>query len=332
MTRLWIGTYPVAGANTPVGLGEGVWSVELDPATGRLSDARQQAVTPAPSFLAFAPGRPERLYAVNEHLDGQVTAFDVTPEGLVERAVAGSCGDEPCHLVVDDSALLVANYTSGTLAAIKLDAEGLFTGEARFLGHEGSGPVTDRQDGPHAHFVALDPGGEHVLVVDLGTDEIRRYARTPDGLRADGIAASFAPGTGPRHLAFAPDGRHAYVVAELDNAMLVLDWSDASGTEIQRVPVSTDSLLSHVVLDGDRLLVGVRGGDVIVRLAVGEDALLTVVADDALPGAWPRHLEVVDGWTVVAEQVGNALTVLDAEGAVVDRLELPSPTCIVTAG
>jgi 6-phosphogluconolactonase (cycloisomerase 2 family) len=326
VTHLWIGTYPSAGAGTPVGLGEGVWTVQLDPATGELREPRQVATTPSPSFVAAHPnGRV--VYAVNEHTDGTVTAFDVTPDGLVERAVVPSGGDDPCHVVVDGRTLLVANYSSGTLAAIPLDDDGAFAGDAVVLGHQGSGPNAERQEGPHAHFVALDPGGRHVLVVDLGTDEIRRYARTADGLRPDGIAATFAPGTGPRHVAFAPDGRHAYVVGELDNSMHVLAWP--AGTELQRVPVASDSLLAHVVLDGDRLLVGVRGGDVIARLSVGDDALLTPVADDDLPGSWPRHHEVVDGWTVVAEQIGGALTVMGPDGSVVSRLPLPAPSCIV---
>jgi 6-phosphogluconolactonase len=328
VTRLWIGTYPSAGAGTPVGLGEGVWSVELDAGTGALSGARLEAVTPSPSFVAVHPGGTV-VYAVNEQTDGTVTAFDVTDAGLVERAVVPSGGDDPCHVVVDGRTLLVANYSSGTLAAIPLDADGHVAGDAEVFGHQGSGPVSERQEGPHAHFVALDPGGKHVLVVDLGTDEIRRYARTAEGLRPDGIAAAFVPGTGPRHLSFAADGRHAYVVGELDNAMHVLAWQDAAGTEVQEVPVATGSLLSHVLLDGERLLVGVRGGDVLARLAVGPDGLLTRVEDHPLPGAWPRHHEVVDGWTVVAEQVGGALTVLDRDGAVVERLALPSPACIV---
>ena len=54
-TPLWIGTYPVAGAGTPVGLGEGIWRVDLDPATGALSNARQVVETPSPSFLALHP-------------------------------------------------------------------------------------------------------------------------------------------------------------------------------------------------------------------------------------------------------------------------------------
>lgn len=326
MTQLWIGTYPAAGAGTPVGLGEGVWRVRLDD-DGTLHDAIQVATTPSPSFVAAHPnGRV--LYAVNEHTAGTVTAFAVADDGtLTQQAQLPSGGDDPCHVLLDADArtLLVANYSSGTLAAFPLDDAGALTGSSRVFAHTGSGPREDRQEGPHAHFVALDPAGEHVLVVDLGTDQIRRYRRTPDGLAEDGIAASFPPGTGPRHVAFG-DG-FAYVVGELGATLHVLSWKNAEGVAFQTAPLPA-GLPSHVTLDGDRLLVGARGADVIARFRVADDGTVAPVAEDDLPGSWPRHHLVVGGRTVVAEQIGGAVTVLAADGSVVDRLPLPAAACI----
>lgn len=337
MTQLWIGTYPSAGAGTPVGQGEGLWSVELDDATGALRDARQVAVTPSPSFVATDPD--ERvLYAVNEHADGAVTWFEITGDDVVERGSRPSGGDDPCHLVVDGDRLLVANYSSGTLAVIDRAGDALAPG-GQVFGHEGSGPVTDRQEGPHAHFVIAAPGGAHVLVVDLGTDEIRRYARTPDGVRPDGIAVTLPAGTGPRHVAFSPDGRFAYVVGELDVAVHVLAWdtATASGTLVQSVPAVAceaghRALPSHVVLDGDDLFVGVRGADVLTRWRVGDDGLPTDARSTPLGGSWPRHFAVVGRWVVAALEQSDELVVLDREDdetAVVARLALPAPTCVL---
>ena len=109
-----------------------------------------------------------------------------------------------------------------------------------------------------------------------------------------------------------------------------------AGTLVQTLPATTvpadeRRLPSHIVRDGDRLLVGIRASDVLARFAIRADGLLEPVADDALPGAWPRHLEVVDRWTVVAEQVSGGLAVLAADGTVVSTLELPSPTCVLPA-
>ena len=337
-TPLWIGTYPVAGAGTPVGLGEGIWRVDLDPTTGALSNARQVAVTPSPSFLAL---RGSVLYAVNEQTDGTVSAFDVVGDTLVHHATVPSGGADPCHALVDGDTLLVANYSSGTLGVLPLDADGGFAthGPDQVLGHVGSGPDEDRQESSHAHFVAVDPSGAYVLVVDLGTDEVRRYRREHGRLVEDGVAAVLPAGTGPRHLTFSADGRFAYVVGELDVTVRVLAWHAGVGTLVQTLPATVVParaagrrvLPSHVVRHGDRLLVGVRTSDVLARFAIRPDGLLDPVADDALPGAWPRHLEVVDGWAVVAEQVSDSLAVLRGDGTVAATLVLPAPTCVLPA-
>ncbi|MFS0702051.1 lactonase family protein [Cellulomonas sp. 179-A 4D5 NHS] len=389
---LWVGTYPAAGAGTPAGLGEGVWRVTLDLATGGLRDARQVVATPAPSFVAAHPsGRV--LYAVGEQSEGTVTAFAVRGAGaddgsgdalaggetdgqaahgaasssvrpadsagrvrLEPLATVASGGADPCHLLLSPDArtLYVATYSSGTLAVLPLDADGAFVpevlasgGPVQVLGHEGSGPDASRQESPHAHFVALAPGAAHVLVCDLGTDELRRFRVEADGrLAEDGVAATFPPGTGPRHLVFSGDGRHAYVVGELDVTVHVLAWdaATASGEPVQVLPagrtaapvddvtgVAPRVLPSHVTLDGDRLLVGVRAAGVLAELAVGADGLLTHVRDVPLgAGDWPRHHAVVDGWTVVAEQVTGALVTF-APGAEVPAgvLPLPAPACVV---
>ncbi len=353
--ELWTGTYPTAGAGSPAGTGEGIWRVALDPATGALLDARQVAVTPAPSFLAAHPsGRV--LYAVGEETRGTVTAFAVGDDGgLTPLATVASGGADPCHLLLDADArtLLVANYSSGTLGVLPLDPDGRFAAEvltagapAQVLGHEGAGPRADRQEGPHAHFVALAPGGRHVLVVDLGTDEVRRYTRDPGTgrLTADGIAATLPPGTGPRHLAFAPTGEHAYLTGELDVTVRVLAWDVASATGrlVQTLPATTRGpapvapadpgplLPSHLELAGDRLLVATRTADVLAELTVGPDGLLTPAAEVALPGRWPRHFAVVDGWVVVADQLSHGLsTVRVGASEVTATLPLVSPACVV---
>ncbi|MBB2925333.1 lactonase family protein [Cellulomonas cellasea] len=361
--ELWVGTYPAAGAGTPAGLGEGVWRVTLDVATGGLAGARQVARTPAPSFVAVHPsGRV--LYAVGERSEGTVTAFAVRggdtdapePVRLEPLATVASGGADPCHLLLSPDArtLFVANYSSGTLAVLPLDADGGFAPEvlgsgtpAQVFGHTGTGPDESRQESPHAHFVALAPGAAHVLVCDLGTDEVRRYRVEADGrLAEDGIAATLPPGTGPRHLVFSADGRFAYLVGELDVTVHVLAWDAATttGRSVQVLPaggtaaevdaatgVAPRVLPSHVTLDGDRLLVGVRAAGVLAELAVGSDGLLTPVRDVPLgAGDWPRHHAVVDGWTVVAEQVGGALVTFapgTREPGTV--LPLPAPACVV---
>ena len=58
-----------------------------------------------------------------------------------------------------------------------------------------------------------------------------------------------------------------------------------------------------------------------------EDVLYA--ADESAPGRCPRHFAVVGGWTVVAEQVPGAVTVLAPDGAVASSAPLPSAACVV---
>jgi 6-phosphogluconolactonase (cycloisomerase 2 family) len=344
---LWIGTYPSAGAGTPAGLGEGVWRVALETDSGRLGEPELVVQTPAPSFLAV-DRQAGVLLAVGEQGDGTVSAFRTgAQDGRVSLTPLGSLpsgGADPCHVLLDPTGRVayVANYSSGTLAVVGRTADGL-AGDAplQVFGHEGSGPVTDRQEASHAHFVALAPGGSHVLVVDLGTDEIRRYRRDPEtGLLAeDGIAATLRPGAGPRHLVFSADGRLAYVTCELDVTVAVLAWdvARATGRVVQHVPAAEDgagpekrALPSHIERSGDRVLVATRGTDVLATFAPAPDGTLAPAGQVSLPGAWPRHFAVVEGWTVVADQLGGSLTVL-RDGGVVSRVALPAPACVVPA-
>lgn len=361
---LWIGTYPEAGAGTPAGLGEGVWSVQLDSASGALSGARLAATSPAPSFVAAHPGG-RVVYAVGETSVGTVTAFAAGPGGeLAALAVVSSGGADPCHLLLaaDARTLYVTNYSSGSVAVLPLDADGAFAretiavgGPVQTFGHTGSGPDAARQDGPHAHFAALAPGGAHLLVVDLGTDEIRRYRIDAGGrLAPDGIAASLPPGTGPRHLVLgrAADGREEliYLVGELDATVRVLRWdrAGASATLVQTLPASVTPLRSgahvqpaHVVLDAGRLLVSVRGADIVATFAVDPaTGLLEPAGEVDAGGRWPRHFAMVDSVPVVANQVSGTVAVLRpgnrppaASGApaVLGSLPIPAPACVVPA-
>jgi len=374
---LWIGTYPEAGADSPAGVGEGVWAVRLDVSTGALSDARLAVTSPAPSFVATHPGG-RVVYAVGERAAGTVTAFAAGPGGeLGALAVVSSGGADPCHLLVSPDArtLYVTNYSSGTVAVLPLDADGAFAretvaagGPVQVLGHTGSGPDAARQPGPHAHSAALAPGGAHLLVVDLGTDELRRYRIGAEGrLTPDGVAATLPPGTGPRHLVVGPgpDGRAEliYLVGELDVTVRVLRWDRASATAalVQTLPACRTPLRSgnriypaHLTLDAGVLRVSVRGPDVVSTFAVHPSTgLLEPIVELDAGGSWPRHFAHVDGVTVVAAQLGHAVRVVadttataagapsvkSVTGAVsvapvsgtVSVVVIPSPACVTPA-
>uniref|UniRef100_UPI0020289CBD lactonase family protein n=1 Tax=Actinotalea sp. C106 TaxID=2908644 RepID=UPI0020289CBD len=174
-TGLWVGTYPAAGPEAPAGTGEGIWRIRLDPVAGTLTGALA-ARTPAPSFLATSPdGR--HLYAVGETTPGTVACFAVTPDGLELQGRVDAGGGSPCHVLVDPAgrALYVSLYGTGGLAVLPLAPDGGLApevlaagGPTQVLEHQGSGPHPERQEGAHAHSATLAPGGEVLLVADLG--------------------------------------------------------------------------------------------------------------------------------------------------------------------
>ncbi len=390
---LWIGTYP----HPANGGAEGVWRVGLDAdavaGTGSFVGGVLVAETPSPSFLALDG---DTLYAVGETESGSVSAFAVAPDGgLAPRGgPVATGGTYPCHVAVSGD-VLVANYGDGLLTAVERAADGSLAAApgagadlaVRRQGHAGTGPVADRQEGPHAHFVAplahlgaADDGSGDVLVVDLGTDELRRHdPAAPDG-SAPRVVATFPPGTGPRHLAALRSG-HLVVVGELDPALFVLAPVDGpDGVRTYDVvarhdvthaapPAGGGNYPSHVAVsaDGSRVLVAVRGADVLAVHAVeqateGGVPTLRHLADSPVGGAWPRHFAVLDGsgapdeplhdLVVVANQNDDPLIerpdapageeptsnlallrVRRSDGAaqVLDVLALPAPACVVEA-
>ncbi|MFW2512289.1 lactonase family protein [Demequina sp. SO4-13] len=346
---VWWGTYPEAGLGTPTGVGEGLWRQTAD-------DARLALELPAPSFLVSHPERP-LLYAVSETDSSEVHAIDVSdPEHPRVAATVRTEGASGCHLLLsaDSRVLYVSHYMSGDLAVVLLGEDGLPTLDepAQMFGHEGSGPREDRQEASHAHFAGFGPGGHHVLVADLGTDELRRYAIKDGGLLEDhGIAATLPPGSGPRH--FVVRGEWIYVVCELDHRLRALRWDAASGTaEVVFDIASTtapqrtgdDVNDSHVVLaDDDTLLVGVRGPDVIsvIDLSPEGEPRYRGCFD---AGHWPRHFAVVGDRLHVGAERGHEVRTFALADALALEPEpevghiaelpyvtapLPSPACVV---
>jgi len=350
MTSLWWGTYPPLGLGTPVGRGEGIFRQDERGASLAL-------VLDAPSFLVGHATLP-LLYAVSESPQSSFHVVDVSGAPRVVATVVTG-GVDACHILLGNGVAYVSHYGSGDLAVITLGEDGLPTADApqQLHGHVGSGPREDRQEGPHAHSAAIAPGGAHLLVADLGTDELRRYRILPDGLvEADGIAAHLPPGSGPRHMAV--KGELIYLVCELDHRLRTLRWTpgDHAADVIADVPTTTvaqrtgnDIYDAHVAIltDGDRevLAVSVRGADVIALfdLSPEGEARYRTSLD---VGEWPRFFAAIDGMVHVACERGHEVRAyelarvlaLPAETAVGAVAALPftsaavvSPACVTTA-
>jgi 6-phosphogluconolactonase (cycloisomerase 2 family) len=326
------------------GEGEGIALLRRDPASGALTRLGVVARTPSPSFLAQHPARPV-LYAVNELDSGTVSAFSVAEDGtLIELAVQPTGGRHPCHLAVtaDHRHLLVANYGSGSVSVHPLDADGALREHSDLLDLIGSGPVADRQAGPHAHMVAPGPNDRDVLICDLGADRVWRSRLDPlsGRLAPPDPAVVAAPGTGPRYLRRSADGS-LLVVGELAAS---LSWYRAAGPDgalhqagaVAASTTDAQNLPSALVMgsDGRFVYVGNRGPDTVSTFA-WDGVKAGLIAEVPAGGAWPRHLALLGDHLYVANERSHTVTTFRIEpdtGLPRPQGEPtgePSPTCLL---
>ncbi|MEO3751188.1 lactonase family protein [Streptomyces sp. B6B3] len=306
---------------------------------GRPEPAGELRLTAA-SWLQWHPWLPV-VYAVRELAEGAVSALLLDPDGTVrvigEEATGGA---DPCHLAVtpDGDYLLAANYGSGSVAVFGLDERGAPTRRADLVEHSGSGPVEDRQEGPHAHMVTLDPAGSLVCVTDLGSDRIWAYRLRADGTLARVAASALPPGTGPRQLVRAPGGGRGFAVAELGSELLVLSEEEPGAFVPRGSCAASDrpgtNFPAHLALspDGLRGYLSNRGADTVATFDLTGDRPERIAEHD-LGAAWPRHFALVDDRLYVAAQQSDEVVALDLDpetDELVERYRIPvgSPACV----
>jgi 6-phosphogluconolactonase len=221
---VYLGTY--TGATS-----KGIYRSTFTDITGALTAPALVAEMPAPSFVVLDPTG-KNLYAVSES-GAKVAAFQRGPNGtLTKLNEPPTQGAAPCHLVIVGHTLLVANYNGGSVIAFNLEADGRLGAQTSFYQHTGHS-VDVRQKAPHAHGFAVAPDHTHVFVADLGLDCVKSYvlnSRTGT-LEADSTHdATLPPGSGPRHLAFSPDGQRLYCLNEIGNTLADFTYDPAHAT------------------------------------------------------------------------------------------------------
>jgi 6-phosphogluconolactonase len=342
--RVYVGTYTG-------GSSRGIYRFTLDLATGALTPTGEPTESSNPSFLALHP-QGGFLYAVNEDREGAVSAFavDSATGGLRFLNREPSGGGSPCHLIVDRDGrnVLVANY-GGSVAVLPVRSDGRLGSPSAVVKHQGASVDPDRQKGPHAHSVNLDPSNRYALVADLGLDKLLAYRFDPAAgtiTPHDPPAAALAPGSGPRHFAFHPSGRHVYVLNELTSTVTVFSYRAESGSlaELQTVttlPAGFDgkSYPAEVVLsaDGTFLYASNRGHDSIAVFAVDPaDGRLAARGHHSTLGRKPRNfaLDPTGAFLLAANQDSDNIVVFRVDrtsgglSPVGAPVAAPRPVCV----
>jgi 6-phosphogluconolactonase len=335
----------------------GIHAYSFDDQSGALKPLHRTAGVENPFFLALSPDK-RYLYSIHAKefggkADEQVAAFQVVGRTgeLKPLNRQSSRGTSSCYLDVDKTgkALLVANYSSGSVASLPLKADGSLGEPASFFQHKGSSVNPQRQKEPHAHSIVVSPDDKYAFAADLGTDQIMCYRLDPATAKLtpnDPPSAKAPAGAGPRHLTFHPDGKRLYAINELLNSVTVFDYDAAAGRLTEKQTISTlpadfkgTSYCADVKVTPDgKFLYGTnRGHDSIACYAVGADGKLSLLAIEPSRGKGPQNLAITPdgGWLLCANMPGNNVAVfridpttgkLKPAGAPIRQT---SPSCIM---
>lgn len=322
-TMVYVGTYAQPDA-------ESIFGFNLNEETGQLTPEFGLKAGENPSFLALNDSR-TRLYAANETQEyrgmktGFISAFSIDQKTghLTKLNEEPSLGGSPCYLSIDhkNNVVLVANYGGGNVAANLLKPDGSLGKTTGAVPHQGKG-TKKQQDGPHAHCILPDPANKFALAVDLGIDQVLVYPLEAQqkSLSNPKVAYQTEKGAGPRHLAFHPNQKYAYLINELNSTLVALTYNPADGTFTENHTVSTlpagfsgESFSGdvHVSKDGKFVYGSNRGHNSIVVFAIDKASnRLTLVQHVPTEGNWPRNFGFSPSGKImlVANQKSNNLT------------------------
>lgn len=306
-----------------------IFLYRVSAATGAFTRLSAQPGGAQPTYLTLAPNH-RFLYAVSETQTfrgapgGGVSTFAVDPHTgrlkLLGQQPSG--GASPCYITLDHSGknTLVANYMGGNVSILPVGPDGQL-GPPTTDQHTGSGPHKN-QDASHAHCLLPDPANKFAFAVNLGTDQVVGYRLDATAGRLTRLpepAFVARPGAGPRHLTFHPNGRHAYLINELNSTVTTLAYDAATGhfRELQTLSAlpagyTGDNSCAdiHVAPNGLFLYASNRGHNSIAVFAIDTgNGTLVPIQDVDTQGKTPRNftLDASGRLLLVANQNSNNL-------------------------
>ncbi len=332
--------------------GKGVYAYRFDPETAKLDSLGMVGEVVNPSFLATDHDY-RFLYAVSE-LEGKVTggvasfAINRKSGSLSSLNSHPSAGEAPCHLAVDktNKMLVVANYGTGTVPAFPIEHDGRLGEMSALMAAHGSSVNPQRQEGPHAHETVISADNRFLYVPDLGLDQIRIYRLDPSSAQLTPSNPAFVkeePGLGPRHIAFSPNGKFAYVANELKSVVTVFSHDPSNGnlTHVQTVSTlpagfSGESAPAEIEMDraGKFVYVSNRGPGTIAVFAVDPgNGTLRQIQVASTGGTFPRGFQIdpTGQFLFSGDQKSNQFVIfrVDAKSGHLSltgqRFEVPSP-------
>lgn len=290
----YVGTYTKGDS-------KGVYTFTLDTDKQKIQDVKLAAELGNPTYVTVSQDNRFLYSVVKDGESGGVAAYSIDSQNgeltLLNSEVTE--GASPCHVSVNkvNNQAVTANYHKGTIELYSVNSEtGTIESSQSVVAHEGTGPH-ERQEKPHTHFSGFTPDEKYVVAIDLGIDKLITY-EINDGTLKEVSSLSVRPGSGPRHIAFHPNGKHAYIMTELSNEVIALSYDSSNGsfTELQYIPTIPENFTEnslgsaiHISKDGKFIYVSNRGHNSIAIFQVNEaTGELTLVEMASSEGDWPR--------------------------------------------
>jgi len=342
--NLIIGTY----TNSCESKGIYVYDFSTETADFKLKSSTERVTNP--SYFTVTKDN-QSIYSVNENgAESTISAFGFNPKtgSLNFINKQSSKGADPCYIINDGENIIAANYSGGTIAVFKKNANGSISAAKQVIPHYGKSKNEQRQESPHVHMVHFSPDKKRVFAVDLGTDKIYNYQYNPTSkTRILEIKDSIdvTPGSGPRHITFSPNGKFAYLLHELDGSLTVFSYEKETLSKIQETTVIAKDFRGeisaadiHITPDGQFLYATNRGtANEISCFEIQKDGKLKFKFTTATLGKGPRNfvIDPTGKFLLVAHQYTNTVVIFSINkktGALTDsqkRIALCAPVCLV---
>ncbi|MBO1281648.1 lactonase family protein [Acinetobacter nosocomialis] len=285
---------------------EGLYQLQVN-ADGTLTPVKVLKMKSPSWIVKSKDGR--FAYTTNEENLGEVTALSVQNGKVEVLNTVNSHGGHPTHasISLDGKFLFVSNYSAfdkgrGGVAVFPILPNGhLDEMVQNIVFSEGSGHVKGRQESGHAHSTTFSPDGKYLYASDLGNDKVYVFRYNPNKtqpLEADNSRdVTFNHGSGPRHMVFSSDGKHAYVTAEMRSEIVTFNVQDGYLKKTAELKLVHEDKTpefksaSGIILspDGKYVIAANRGSDnKLLVFKIQEDGLLAQPTVYKANGIEPR--------------------------------------------
>jgi len=347
---LFIGTYTS-------GKSKGIYVYKFDTKTGTGTPV-SSIEAKNPSYLCLS-NNGRFLYATDEEQQGGFVgayAFEPTTGRLAFLNAQSSQGSCPCYVSEDKTGrwVFVANFCSGSLAALPVNSDGSLTPSMQVIQQFGKGKDTARQEAAHVHSTIFSPDEKFLLEANLGTDQEHVYLFRPNekiplSEPFDSVA-TLQPGSGPRHIAFHPRKSDVYILSELSGTVDGFHFDPASGrmTHFQRIRTTPEDFKGfagsadiHIRPDGKFLYATNRGtSNTIAVFEIRRDGRLATKQIISVQGKHPRNFVIDPGghFLLVANRDTDNIVVfsIDAASGLLkptgNEISIPNPVCLKFLG